>query len=91
MDVDAIPAGQDFRKHLENEVAKCDIVLAVIDGSWLDARDADGRRRLDLPSDWVHIELQTALARKIPVIPLLVAGAKMPREADLPEQLRELT
>src|SRR5262245_1610716 len=90
MDVNAIPAGRDFRKHLEQAVARCDVVLAVIDGRWLDAREADGRRRLDLPTDWVRIELETALARDIPVIPLLVAGARPPVEAELPEALREL-
>src|SRR5262249_43271237 len=90
MDVNAIPAGRDFRRHLEQAVAKCDVVLAVIDERWLDAREADGRRRLDLPTDWVRIELETALARDIPVIPLLVAGAKTPVEAELPESLREL-
>src|SRR5215469_15537798 len=90
MDVNAIPAGRDFRKHLEQAVARCDVVLAVIDEHWLDAREADGRRRLDVPTDWVRIELETALARDIPVIPLLVAGAHSPVEAELPEPLREL-
>src|SRR5215831_19275398 len=90
MDVNAIPAGRDFRKHLEQAVASCDVVLAVIDERWLDAREAAGRRRLDLPTDWVRIELETALARDIPVIPLLVAGARTPVEAELPESLREL-
>jgi hypothetical protein len=90
MDVDTIPPGRDFRKHLQLAVARCDVVLAVIDDRWVDARAADGRRRLDLPTDWVRIELETALRRGIPVIPLLVGSANVPAEADLPEPLREL-
>src|SRR4029077_20949165 len=71
-------------------VARCDVVLAVIDDRWVDARAADGRRRLDLPTDWVRIELETALRSGISVIPLLVGDANVPAEADLPEPLREL-
>src|SRR5262245_16369092 len=90
MDGDTIPPGRDFRKHLQQAVARCDVVLAVVDDRWVDARNADGRRRLDLPTDWVRIELETALRRDIPVIPLLVGSASVPAEADLPEPLREL-
>ena len=46
MDVDQIPLGVDFVKHLTNEVASCDILLAVIGQRRLDARDEEGRRRL---------------------------------------------
>jgi formylglycine-generating enzyme required for sulfatase activity len=90
VDVDAIPAGRNFRQHLERAVGECDVVLAVIGKHWLDVCDEAGRRRLDLPTDWVRIELESALARHIPVIPLLVAGAAIPPEDALPEPLREL-
>ena len=55
-----------------------------------EARDADGNRRLNDPDDYVQIEIESALGRGIPAIPLLVRGAVMPVEADLPENLREL-
>jgi TIR domain len=90
IDVDSIPAGRDFRKHLEQAVTRCDIVLALIDEHWLDARDEIGRRRLDQPADWVRLELETALGRDIPVIPLLVSGACIPPEEALPAPLRGL-
>jgi len=47
MDVDSIPLGVNFAKALEDEVAKCDVLLAIIGPDWLDARDKDGQRRLD--------------------------------------------
>jgi len=87
MDVDAIPAGRDFRQYLEGEVAKADVVLVVIGAKWLNLCDSEGRRRIDQPTDWVHIEIAAALKREIPVIPLLVGDAKMPTEAELPEPL----
>jgi len=56
----------------------------------LEAR-AEGKRRLEDPEDFVRLEVLAALASGKPVIPVLVNGAVMPREADLPEALRALT
>jgi hypothetical protein len=74
MDVDAIPLGANFAKVLGEEVAKCDVLLAIIGPGWIDARDEDGRRRLENPHDFVRIEIATALKRVIPVIPVLLQG-----------------
>jgi hypothetical protein len=90
MDVDNIPAGIDFADHLNRQLAQCDAMLSVIGPNWLDARDETGRRRLDSPQDFVAIEIATALARGIPVIPVLVDGAAMPKASDLPEALKPL-
>jgi TIR domain len=90
MDVDAIPLGTNFSKVLHEEVAKCSVLLAVIGPNWLDARDEHGNRRLDNPNDFVRIEIGAALQRSIPVIPLLLDGAKIPKADELPEDLKEL-
>src|SRR5262245_14741 len=90
MDVDAIPLGTNFSKVLHEEVAKCSVLLAVIGPNWLDARDEHGNRRLDNPNDFVRIEIAAALQRSIPVIPLLLDGAKIPKADELPEDLKEL-
>ena len=89
-DVDSIPLGLDFKEYLEKKVAECDVLLAIIGDSWLDTQDASGKRRLYDPSDYVRIEIQTALERSIPVIPLLVRDAHMPAEKDLPCSLQKL-
>src|SRR5262249_41974177 len=49
-----------------------------------------GQRRLADPADFVRLETASALKRDIPVIPVLVRGAKMPRPEQLPENLKEL-
>ena len=90
MDVDALPLGTNFSKVLHEEVAKCSVLLAVIGPSWLDARDEHGNRRLDNPNDFVRIEIGAALQRSIPVIPLLLDGARIPKADELPEDLKEL-
>ena len=79
MDVDFIPLGVNFSKVLVEEVAKCDVLLAVIGPDWLDARDEKGRRRLETPDDFVRVEIGTALKRGIPVIPILLEGTRVPK------------
>jgi hypothetical protein len=93
MDIDTIPLGVDLRKHVESAVARCDVLLAVIGKQWLNVRFADGtkkgQRRLDDPGDLVRTEIQVALERDIPLIPVLVGGASMPGDG-LPEVLKSL-
>lgn len=90
MDVDAIPLGTDFRKHLQQAVSQCHVFLAIIGERWLSSCDAKGMRRLESPKDFVRIEVETALAREIPVIPVLVGHNQMPAPEDLPDALQEL-
>jgi hypothetical protein len=67
MDVDHVPAGVDFVEYLNNQVAACDVFLAVIGPNWVDAKDNRGRRRFDNPNDCVTVEIAAALARNIRV------------------------
>jgi eukaryotic-like serine/threonine-protein kinase len=86
-DVDSIPLGQDFRGHLNDVVGGCAAVLAIIGPKWADARDEAGQRRLENPDDFVRIELEAALARNIPVVPVLVGHAANPGKGELPGTL----
>jgi Tol biopolymer transport system component len=89
-DVDSIPLGQDFRGHLNDIVGDCAAVLAIIGPKWADIRDEAGRRRLEDPDDFVRIELEAALARNVPVVPVLVGHAAMPATSQLPASLATL-
>jgi DNA-binding NtrC family response regulator len=89
-DVDSIPLGINFKEYLDSKVSECTILLAIIGNHWLDASDANGKIRLEDPDDFVRIEIESALARGIPVIPLLVRGEQMPVEENLPISLRKL-
>jgi Tol biopolymer transport system component len=86
-DVDSIPLGQDFRGHLNGIVGNCGVVLAIIGPRWMDASNKAGQRRLEDPDDFVRIELEAALARDIPVVPVLVAHAPIPLASELPGSL----
>lgn len=90
MDVAGIEPGRDFRRVIDEKVASCGVLLALIGKDWLTAADKDGKRRLDDPLDFVRLEAASALKRDIPVIPVLVQDAAMPNAAQLPADLADL-
>src|SRR3712207_4354340 len=73
-DVDSIQPGDDFRDVIVSAVESCDVLLALIVRQWHTIKDDDGNRRLDDPDDFVRLEIETALARGVRVIPVLVEG-----------------
>ncbi len=89
-DVDSIPLGRDFRGHLNDIVGNCGAMLAIVGPHWTEARNPAGQRRLEDPDDFVRIELETALARDIPVVPVLVGHAQLPVASELPGSLASL-
>jgi hypothetical protein len=89
-DVDSIELGDDFVEMITRAVGSCDVLLALIGDQWFTSTDEDGRRRLDDPNDFVRLEIEAALTRNVRVIPILVAGARMPRAGELPPSLAKL-
>jgi hypothetical protein len=89
-DVEDIPLGMDFAEFIQEVVGKCDAFLAIIGDEWLGATEHAGDRRLDNSADNVRIEIESALKRQIPLIPVLVRAAEMPAAEALPESLRKL-
>jgi len=90
MDVVDIEPGRDFRQAIDEQVASCGVLLALIGRDWLDLKDKTGRRRLEDPMDFVRLETASALKRDIPVIPILVRGASLPQAEQLPADLTDL-
>jgi|GEM_PF-4475527 len=86
-DVDSIPFGIDFREYLNNAVSKCDIFLAVMGEKWLEFL----KKRLNKPNDFVRIEIQAALERNIPVVPVCIGDASVPGEENLPSEIAGLS
>src|SRR6266508_4224868 len=89
-DVDNIELGEDFVERITAAVGSCDVLLALIGPQWLTIADERGQRRLDSSDDFVRLEIQAALTRKVLVIPILVDGARMPRADELPDSLAGL-
>ena len=89
IDVDTDQVGRDYRTLISEYLEDADLVLALIGPRFM-AEGPDGTRRLDQPHDALRLELTHALARDVPVVPVLVDDAELPDPDDLPDDLRDL-
>ena len=89
-DLVAIEPGQDFTEAIRTRIASSEVVLVVIGEDWLSAEDSQGNRRLDNATDFVRLEVATALSLGARVVPVLLDAAQMPDEALLPDDLKPL-
>ena len=90
-DVSAIGGGVDFEKKIASEIGRSDAALIFIGDKWLEQIQPTNEIRIWEPNDYVRAEVRAALARPILVLPILVASARMPKPAQLPEDIRAIT
>lgn len=88
-DVIDIPPGEDFVAAIRARLAGAQAVLVLIGPRWAGG-DAPGQRRIDDANDFVRLEVAVALESGARVVPVLLPGAEMPAEADLPMPLKPL-
>lgn len=86
-DIETIAAGDDIAEAIKRGLEDAEIVIVLVGPGWLSASLPDGRRRLSDPNDYVVIEIATAIARHIRVIPVLLGGAMMPSAEHLPTSI----
>src|SRR5262245_43161066 len=89
IDIDSIPVGIDFRQQIQEAITKNDLVLAVIGPKWVGSKKP-GATRISDYKDPIRIEIETALNHGIPLIPVVVGGATMPKDSALPDSLQKL-
>jgi hypothetical protein len=77
-DIGSIHGGAKFAEVIHEALGGSEVMIAVIGPKWLVAADDHGGRRLDDPEDFVRKELKFALDGAVPIVPVLVNGAKMP-------------
>ena len=90
-DVTGIDYGDDFEEVIHSRLAESGALVVIIGDRWTNVRNADGGRRLDDPGDYVGREISVAMKAGLPVVPVLIGNAAMPRPDELPEPLRELS
>ena len=90
-DKDSIGAGEDWAQAIRNWISGDVTVVALIGHDWAKATDVHGGRRLDDPEDWNRRELELALEQGLKLVPVLVDGAAMPVDSELPPSLRPVT
>jgi CHASE2 domain-containing sensor protein len=92
MDTSTINAGDEWPRAIRGAIRGCSVMLVLIGPHWSSAPSASGGRRLDDPDDWVRLEVETGLRQEqTVVVPLLLDGATIPTEADLPSSLAALS
>jgi hypothetical protein len=90
MDLDSIRAGRDFAEVIQEALDSSAVLVVLIGRQWTTLTDEEGQRKLDNPDDWVRFEVKTAFERGVGVLPVLVDGAKPPRQQQLPSELYHL-
>jgi hypothetical protein len=88
-DVIDIAPGEDFVAAIRARLAGALTVLVLIGPRWA-GNEAPGKRRIDDEGDFVRLEVAVALESGARVVPVLLPGAVMPVEVDLPLPLKPL-
>ena len=86
-DREKIELGEAFARVIDERVASCHVVFAIVGPNWLTSSDEHGRR-IDSPRDYVRHEIASALKQSKRVIPLLIRDASMPPADELPDDLK---
>ena len=90
IDKDSLRLGDRYRQALQEWIADCEVLLALIGPHWLSIQDPKaGGRRIDDADDFVRMEIREGL-RLNKVIPVTVSGAQLPQKDDLPDDLKAL-
>jgi tetratricopeptide (TPR) repeat protein len=87
MDVEGIAPGQNFAQAIDVTIGSCPTMLVIIGPRW---RQILQDRATQSQEDYVSHEIETALARKATVIPVLVGGATVSQLTGLPPGLADL-
>jgi hypothetical protein len=90
MDVSSVPLGVNWRQLAQQTIGSARLVLVIIGNQWLSKAPGQETPRIHQAEDNVRYEIETALGYRIPIIPILVQGAVMPSEYDMPPSLRPL-
>lgn len=87
----SIRPGDDFVREVFDSLRQCEVVLAVMGPDWLDYHSAANGHGLGPGADWVRREIAEAFTLGIRVIPVLIEGAEMPSEEQLPPDIAALS
>lgn len=85
-DICNIPIGVDFKEFIREALKEIDVVLILIGPRWLSGK----KPRIKNPADPVRVEIEWALQLAVPMIPILVSGARFPRAEELPESIQDV-
>jgi hypothetical protein len=92
-DVEGIPIGSDFRSAIRNALLKSQALVLVMGKQWANRFRSSATWfswRVSRTIDYVRIEIELALDHNVRILPLLIDGAHMPSETDLPAKISQI-
>ncbi len=89
-DKEDVGGGVAWRQEVLHEIDRDSVLLVLIGEDWANAKDADGRRRLDNSDDPLRLEITDGIREGARILPILLENAQMPSEEELPPELRLL-
>ncbi len=89
-DLESIPPGKDFRSHISEAIHGADLLIVIVGPKWRGPKRG-GSSRIKEATDPIRSELEVAMERDIPVVPVLVNGAAMPKPNDLPKDIKNFS
>lgn len=93
-DIKRIDAGAKFSDEIKQEVSQCKVLIAMIGPNWVKMQTESGKRRIDISSDLVRLEVAMALARNDAIVIPVLAGVEVKapnaKKDDLPSPLAAL-
>jgi TIR domain len=90
LDWSSMQPGTIYPPAIRAALARSRVLVALVGRTWLLATDPHGRRRVDNSRDWVRMEIRYALRNQIPVVPVVLDGARLPAPDELPDDIRGL-
>ena len=89
----SLTLGIDFNEAIHDALHRSAVLVAVIGPSWLRESAAGGRQLTpeERVARMVATEVQTAIDRGIPVVPILTEGAQLPSVDQLPASMSSLS
>jgi hypothetical protein len=79
-DKEDVGGGVAWRQEVLHEIDRNSVLLVLIEKDWANAKDAQGRRRLDNTDDPLRLEITDGLKEGAVILPILLENAQMPDE-----------
>lgn len=93
LDVRQLHDGDDYVEAIDESIAQCDVLIALVGPRWKEILDERARQTLEeWRKDFVRLEIEAALKRwpAIRIVPVHIGGAKMLIDTELPPTLAKL-
>ena len=83
MDVAAIPFAVNFQDYIKQAIASSRILIVLVGPQWV--------ARIQDEDDPVRMEIEAAIANKIPILPVLIGNTPMPDSEELPSSIATIS